>query len=72
MNNPTLTNHRSRVPVQIYTTGAYLSPVKLVVGGREEWIWKVDEFHDDSFQFGEECNPVENSNTLAGLMSSQK
>lgn len=68
MNNPTLPNIRPQVPAQIYTTGAYLSPVKRVVDGRVEWLWKVDEFHDDTFQFGEECDPIESSSTLAGLM----
>lgn len=71
MNSRTLIAARPAVPAQIFTTGAYLSPVKCVVDGREHWLWKVDEFHDDSFQLGEECNPVENSKTLAGLMSVQ-
>jgi hypothetical protein len=54
---------------QIYTNGAFVSPFKHVINGREEWLWKVDEFYDDSFQFGVECNPVERSNTISGLMS---
>jgi hypothetical protein len=69
MNNPTSQKTHPRVPAQIYTTGAYLRPAKHIIDGRVEWYWKVEEFHDDSFAFGEECNPIESSNTLAGLVS---
>jgi len=69
MNNATIFHTSSQIPSQIYTTGAYLSPVKVVINGLEQWLWKVDDFDGDSFDFGEVCNPIETSTTLAGLMS---
>lgn len=72
MNNPTLQKAVFLGHPQIYTTGAFVSPVKLLVDGQERWFWKVDEFHDDCFRLGEESNPVETSITKAGLMCNVK
>jgi hypothetical protein len=69
MNSPIARSLFSRGTEQIYTNGAFLSPFKIIVDGREAWLWKVDEFEDDCFVFGEECCPAEKSNTKAGLMS---
>lgn len=48
---------------KIFTTGAFLQPVKVVDSdGKEIWVWYVTEFIDDSFKDGEIYNPVEISN----------
>lgn len=43
----------------IYTTGAFLRPVKIAVDGKERWAWVVIEFEDDSFRDGDVYNPKE-------------
>lgn len=43
----------------IFTTGAFLKPVKVSINGRECWMWVVTEFIDDSFKDGEVYNPIE-------------
>lgn len=43
---------------RIYTTGAYLVPMKLRNKGKEKYIWVVDEFKDDTFNpEGVNCIP---------------
>ncbi|MGI9056316.1 MAG: hypothetical protein ACR2F2_11005 [Pyrinomonadaceae bacterium] len=34
---------------RIYTTGAYLVPMRVAVNGESRYVWVVDEFEDDSF-----------------------
>ena len=34
---------------RIYTTGAYLVPMSVVVNGESRYVWVVDEFNDDTF-----------------------
>ena len=43
----------------IFTTGAFLTPVKIMRDGIETWRWIVAEFVDDSYHDGQYCNPVE-------------
>lgn len=52
--------------MQIYTTGAFLSPVK--VG--EHWVWMVDQFEDDSFLDGDVYNPLESAASRDALILS--
>lgn len=49
----------------VFTTGAYLQPVKLLSGN---WVWVVTEFDNDSFKDGEVFNPVEYAETLDKLL----
>jgi len=51
----------------IFTTGAFLRPIKVVQDGQELWMWTVAEFIDDSFNDGEVFNPLEFSETEEGL-----
>ena len=45
---------------QIYTTGAYLSPLKVKdKEGNAFWVWHVTKFDNDSFKDGEIFNPKE-------------
>lgn len=34
---------------RIYTTGAYLVPMRVVVDGEPRYVWVVDEFEDDTY-----------------------
>lgn len=62
----TLTGHS---PV-IYTTGAYLCPMKTIdVQGKECWVWAVSEFDDASFMDGEMVNPCEIADNMDGLIT---
>lgn len=54
----------------IFTTGAFLNPMKVTDSeGREIWIWYVSEFIDDSFLNGEVLNPKETANTKEVLIT---
>jgi hypothetical protein len=55
---------------QIYTTGAYLRPMKVTdVGGKEFWVWYVEGFEGgDSFKDGEVYNPVEVAGSVEELL----
>ena len=39
----------------IYTTGAYLIPLKVVFKGIEKYIWVVNEIDNDCFFDGKNC-----------------
>lgn len=45
----------------IFTNGAFVSPGKVVVNGREVWCWFVESFEDDSFYDGTMVYPRENA-----------
>ena len=34
---------------RIYSTGAYLVPMSVMVNGESRYVWVVDEFNDDTF-----------------------
>ncbi|MDR0612456.1 MAG: hypothetical protein LBG45_03045 [Dysgonamonadaceae bacterium] len=53
----------------IFTTGAFLQPMKVITdNGKEQWIWTVSEFIDDSYKNGEIYNPNEYANNLSELL----
>jgi len=53
----------------LYTTGAYIQPLKVVdVDGTEKWFWAVSEFVDDTFWDGEVFNPGESGTTKQNLL----
>jgi hypothetical protein len=55
---------------QIYTTGAYLKPLKTKdVNGNEVWVWYVTEFSESSFQDGVEIEAKEFSKDESSLIS---
>ena len=44
---------------KIYTTGAFLVPMEIVVNGERSYIWVVDEFEGDSYnKEGKICSPL--------------
>ncbi|GHT21187.1 hypothetical protein FACS189419_01670 [Planctomycetales bacterium] len=54
----------------IYTTGAFLRPMKVFdCDGKEMWLWAVTGFDGaDSFNDGNVCNPIEVANTKEKLL----
>jgi hypothetical protein len=40
----------------VYTTGAHLIPLKIIVNGIEKYIWVVNEFNNDIYCDGENCS----------------
>jgi len=39
----------------VYTSGAHLIPLKILINGIEKYIWVVNEFENDTFFHGEIC-----------------
>ena len=52
----------------IFTNGAFVSPGKVIVNGREAWCWIVESFEGYSFYDGEEILPIENSYNKENLL----
>lgn len=52
---------------RIFTTGAFIVPVRVRINGIETWRWIVDSFEDDSFFDGEIFNPPEYANAFDKL-----
>ncbi|MDQ3754198.1 MAG: hypothetical protein M3371_05635 [Acidobacteriota bacterium] len=53
----------------LFTTGAFISPRKITVDGKEHWFWIVESFEGDSYFEGAVCNPLESSETKQGLFA---
>lgn len=54
--------------IMIYTTGAFLQPLKIIdETGRESWVWVVSEFDGDSFKDGDVYNPKKYAKTKEEL-----
>ena len=55
---------------KIFTTGAFLQPMKVKdVNGNDFWIWAVEKFEDSSFCNGEKYNPAETAGSLEELLN---
>ena len=55
--------------MKIFTTGAFLQPMKVKdVNGNDFWIWAVENFEDSCFYDGEEYNPSEIAGSLEELL----
>ena len=53
----------------IYTTGAFLQPMKIKdADGKDFWLWTVEKFEDSTFCDGQEYNPIEVAKTLEELL----
>ncbi|MDR2151601.1 MAG: hypothetical protein LBO72_02165 [Helicobacteraceae bacterium] len=58
--------------LNIFTTGAYLRPLKIKDdSGKERWLWTVSEFIDDTFMDGKVFNPNEIADTLENLLQEE-
>ena len=52
----------------IYTTGAFLTPLKVTDDeGNPQWLWAVTSFDDSTYLDGECCHPVESAETVEKL-----
>ena len=61
-------NYKFEDPI-LFTTGAYIQPLKVVDNvGNEKWFWVISEFVDDSFLDGQPLNPSENGFTKQELL----
>ena len=57
----------------IFTTGAFLEPIKITdKQGNITWRWVVSEFTNDSFKDGEVYNPQETAMCLDELIKVEK
>ena len=53
----------------IYTTGAFLTPLKVTDDeGNPQWLWVVTSFDDSTYLDGESCSPVVNAETCDELL----
>ncbi|MBT4483412.1 MAG: hypothetical protein HOC71_07015 [Candidatus Latescibacteria bacterium] len=54
----------------IFTTGAFLKPIKVAkASGEETWTWQVVEFVDDSYKNGHLFNPKEFADNINNLQT---
>jgi hypothetical protein len=61
-------NYMLEEPI-LFTTGAYIQPLKLIDNmGKEKWFWVIAEFIDDTFLDGKVHNPSESGLTKQELL----
>lgn len=53
---------------RIYTTGAFLVPMRVRIGDKERFLWVVENFNDDTYWNGRTCNPMLYANELQDLL----
>lgn len=53
---------------KLYTTGAFLVPMKIERAGRERYVWVVADFNDDTFHDGELCSDLTEAATIDELI----
>lgn len=58
----------SEADPKIYTTGAFLVPMKIMKGEEERYIWVVWEFDDDPYLHGKPCTATVYADSLANLI----
>jgi len=61
----------SEAEPKIYTTGAFLVPMKIMKGEEERYIWVVWEFDDDPYLDGESCKANVYADSLVNLIQAQ-
>ena len=70
MESKTVDNESCEILSPIFTTGAFLHPVRVMNRfGQTVWTWGVSEFIDDSYYDGETFNPPESAVSLEELMN---
>jgi hypothetical protein len=55
---------------RVFTTGAFVVPVRVKINGIEAWRWIIDSFEDDSFFDGKVFNPSEYASNFDKLFVS--
>jgi hypothetical protein len=48
----------------IYSTGVYLIPMKILLNGKERFVWVANEFDNDTFIDGKCVSPIIFSNNF--------
>lgn len=56
---------------KIYTTGAYLVPMKIKMHEKERFVWVAWEFNDNSYFNDELCSPNIYSDKLETLIAEE-
>ena len=73
-NNSMQTTSPKHIPITqadyIFTTGAFLQPMKVNIDGEIYWRWVVSEFIDDSFMYDRMVNPIESTEQLNTMVES--
>ena len=53
----------------VFSTGVYLKPQKIEIGGKSQWRWIAIGFEDSSFSNGEEIEVYDYSDEVEGLLT---
>lgn len=56
---------------RIYTTGAYLVPMKIRIKEEYRYVWVVDEFYDSTFDENEDISPVVYAQDIPSLLNKE-
>lgn len=58
---------------RIFTTGAYLVPMQIVVDGKQRYVWVVDEFEDETYNDeGLSVSPNVYADNLTALLNEEE
>lgn len=55
----------------LFTIGAYIKPVKIIINNKEQWRWIVTSFEDQTFLDGNEIDIYDYADNLEGLIASE-
>jgi len=71
-NNKLFRNKSLEETPTIYTTGAFLFPVRIKdEDGADVWMWAVSQFKDETFLDGVTCEPVEKADRCEDLLQTE-
>jgi hypothetical protein len=54
----------------LFTTGAFIKPIKVVINNQEQWRWIVTSFEDQTFSDGNEIDVYTYANNPEDLLDS--
>lgn len=52
----------------LFTTGAFIEPVKVIINNQEQWRWIVSSFEDQTFINGNEIDVYSYANSLENII----
>ena len=53
----------------LFTTGAFIKPIKVKINNQEQWRWIVTSFDDQTFNDGNEIDIYSYANSLESLIN---
>lgn len=56
---------------KVFTTGAFVVPMRIKANGKERFVWVVEEFKDDSYFEGKLCTPLLYSDSLETMIENE-